>query len=85
MSFVGLSVMDQRWVVPQILIIDRKGQVVAQSDPKGEKTPNLQKEDYLRTYLSGLLESGGSASKGGSSKSGDTKKAPSKPVDKKTT
>ncbi len=79
LNYVGVSVIDQRWVVPQIVIIDRKGQIVAQSDPKGEATPFLQKEDYLRTYLGGLL------GPEPSSKSGATKKAPAKPVDKKTT
>jgi thiol-disulfide isomerase/thioredoxin len=79
LNYVGVSVIDTRWVVPQIVIIDRKGMIVAQSDPKGEATPNLQREDYLRTYLGGLLGPGTSTT----SKDGG-KKAPAKAVDKKT-
>jgi hypothetical protein len=78
LSYLGVSVINRNWVVPQIVIIDRKFQVVAQSDPMGEGTTNLQKEDYLRTYLGELL------GPEPSSKSGATKKAPAKPVDKKT-
>ena len=80
MSYLGLSVMDSRWVVPEIVIIDRKGQIVKQSDPKGEGTPEMQKEDALRTYFDGLL---GPASTSASKDSG-TKKAPAKAADKKT-
>jgi thiol-disulfide isomerase/thioredoxin len=54
-SYLGLSVMD-RWVVPQIAIIDQKGNIVAQSLPTG--SPELQDEAYLRTYLQKLLKGG---------------------------
>ncbi|MDP8989230.1 MAG: TlpA family protein disulfide reductase [Acidobacteriota bacterium] len=59
-SYLGLSVLD-RWVVPQIAIIDRKGNVVAQSLATG--SPELQDEGYLRTFLDKLVkESGASGS-----------------------
>jgi len=81
MSYLGLSVMDSRWVVPEIVIIDRKGQIVKQSDPKGEGTPEMQKEDALRTYFDGLL---GPAPAPATSKSATPTKAPAKAADKKT-
>jgi len=55
-SYLGLSVMD-RWVVPQVAIIDRKGNVVAQSLATG--SPELQDEGYLRTFLDKLVKEGG--------------------------
>ena len=59
-SYLGLSVLD-RWVVPQVAIIDRKGNVVAQSAATG--TPELQDEAFLRNFLDKLVkESGGSGS-----------------------
>lgn len=60
-SYLGLSVLD-RWVVPQVAIIDKKGNVVAQSAATG--TPELQDETYLRNFLDKLVkESGTSASR----------------------
>jgi peroxiredoxin len=59
-SYLGLSVLD-RWVVPQVAIIDRKGNVVAQTAATG--TPELQDETYLRNFLDKLVkESGASGS-----------------------
>jgi peroxiredoxin len=58
-SYLGLSVMD-RWVVPQVAIIDRKGNVVAQSLATG--SPELQDEGYLRTFLEKLVKDGGAVS-----------------------
>ncbi len=56
-SYLGLTD-DVRWVVPQAVIVDRKGMIRAQSDAQG--TENLQTESYLRTYLGGLLKEGSS-------------------------
>jgi peroxiredoxin len=64
-SYLGLSVLD-RWVVPQVAILDRKGNVVAQSAATG--TPELQDEAYLRNFLDKLVKEGGatgSAAPGG--------------------
>jgi peroxiredoxin len=58
-SYLGLSVMD-RWVVPQVAIIDKKGNVVAQSEATG--TPDLQDETYIRNFLEKLLKEGGPSS-----------------------
>jgi peroxiredoxin len=54
-SYLGLSVMD-RWVVPQIAVIDKKGNVVAQSLPGG--SPELQDEAYMRNLIQKLLKDG---------------------------
>jgi peroxiredoxin len=40
--------------VPQIVVIDRKGVIRAQSLPNGEK--NLEDEAFLRNFLNGLLK-----------------------------
>ena len=55
-SYLGLSVLD-RWVVPQVAIIDRKGNVVAQSLATG--SPELQDEAFLRNFLDKLVKEGG--------------------------
>ncbi len=55
-SYLGLSVLD-RWVVPQVAIIDRKGNVVAQSAATG--TPELQDETFLRAFLDKLVKESG--------------------------
>ena len=59
-GYLGLSVMD-RWVVPQVVIIDKDGTIVAQSAAEG--TPELQDETYIRNFLEKLLKSGGAAPK----------------------
>ena len=58
-SYLGLSVLD-RWVVPQVAIIDKKGNVVAQSAATG--TPELQDEVYLRNFIEKLLKDGAPSS-----------------------
>jgi hypothetical protein len=58
----------ERFVVPQIMIIDRRGMIRVQSDALG--TNELQDESYLRTFLGGLLtknHSGGAHPSGTSS------------------
>ena len=59
-SYLGLSVMD-RWVVPQVAILDRKGNIVAQSAATG--TPELQDEAYLRNFIEKLLKEGATSSR----------------------
>lgn len=73
-SYLGLSVMD-RWVVPQVAIIDRKGNVVAQSAATG--TPELQDEVYLRNLIDKLAKEGAA-----SSSAAPTAKGPAKTVAK---
>lgn len=52
LSFLGISVME-RWVYPQVVLIDRKGMIRAQSDSKG--TPELQDFVGLRPKIEALL------------------------------
>src|SRR3984893_6713545 len=59
-SYLGLSVLD-RWVVPQVAIIDKKGNIVAQSAATG--SPELQEPGSLRNILDKIVkESGASGS-----------------------
>jgi peroxiredoxin len=53
LGFLGVSVMT-RLNVPQIAILDRKGNIRAQSDPLG--SPELQTESSLREILGNLLK-----------------------------
>lgn len=53
LAYLGASVME-RFVVPQIMIIDRHGTIRAQSELLG--SAELQDESYLRSFLSGLLK-----------------------------
>ncbi len=74
LSYLGVSSIDS-WVVPQVVIIDRKGVIRAQSASRG--TADLQTETYLRKFLGDLLDEGGA-------KSAAPAKAPAKKaVDKK--
>ena len=59
MSYLGISVMS-RFAVPQILVVDRKGIVRAQSEFMS--SPELQDEAYMRSFLEGLLKEGTSTS-----------------------
>jgi peroxiredoxin len=52
-SYLGISVME-RFVYPQVVLIDRKGMIRAQSDAKG--TPELQDVTGLRPQIEKLLK-----------------------------
>ncbi len=52
LGYLGVSIMD-RFVVPQILVIDRNGMVRAQSEASG--TAELQDESYMRLLIEKLL------------------------------
>jgi len=53
-SYLGISVME-RWVVPQVVVIDRKGNIVAQSNAT-QGSPELQDEAPLRILLDKLVK-----------------------------
>jgi thiol-disulfide isomerase/thioredoxin len=55
MSYLGISIMD-RYVYPEVAMVDRKGMIRAQSPPQGD--PNLQDEKFLRNLIEGLLKEG---------------------------
>jgi len=76
LSYLGVSEIES-WVVPQVVIIDRKGVIRAQSAARG--TAELQTETYLRKYLGDLLSEGAAAKPAAPSKT-PAKKA----ADKKT-
>jgi peroxiredoxin len=52
-AYLGMSFMDQRTVVPQMVWIDRKGIVRAQTPPEGD--PNMLTEGYFRKMITTLL------------------------------
>lgn len=54
LAYLKLPVME-RFVVPQIVVIDRHGMIRAQSS--GQGTAELQDETYMRSLLDGLLKS----------------------------
>jgi peroxiredoxin len=60
LNYMGFSMMD-RWAVPQVVVIDRKGMVRAQTPAPGD--PNLQSETYMRDLLTKLLAEKGPATK----------------------
>ncbi len=53
LSYLGISVME-RWVYPQVVLIDRKGMIRAQSEAKG--SPELQDVTGLRPQIEKLLK-----------------------------
>jgi len=53
LSYLGYSIMD-RYVYPEIVVIDRKGIIRAQSPPQGD--PALQDENNLRMMIDGMLK-----------------------------
>lgn len=62
LDFLGFSVMD-RYVVPQIAVIDRKGMIRAQSGPSGDA--NLQDMAFLRNLINNLASEGAATSSKG--------------------
>jgi peroxiredoxin len=52
-SYLGIS-FAERWVYPQVVLIDRKGRIRAQSEVKG--SPELQDAASLRFQIEALLK-----------------------------
>lgn len=61
LGFLGFSVMD-RYNVPQVAVIDKKGMIRAQSGPMGDT--NLQDATFLRNLINNLLSEGATSSSG---------------------
>jgi peroxiredoxin len=59
LEFLGFSVMD-RYNVPQVAVIDKKGMIRAQSGPMGDT--NLQDMAFLRNLLNNLASEGATTS-----------------------
>lgn len=60
LNFLQISGAD-RWVVPQVLLIDRKGVIRAQTPPGGDE--KMQEEHNLRQQIETLLHEGTPTSK----------------------
>ena len=58
LSFLDLSVIE-RFVVPQIVLIDKKGQIREQTEPNPTAAMPLQDETHLRASIEKLLAEGG--------------------------
>jgi len=83
LSFLGFSLMD-RLVVPQIVLIDKKGQIREQTEANPTAPMPLQDETHLRASIEKLLGEGG-AGKAAPATGASTNKtapapAPKKPV-----
>ena len=52
LKYLGISVLE-RFAVPQMVVIDPSGKIIAQSKPM--PTPELQDENYLRKLITPLL------------------------------
>jgi len=59
LGYLGISLMDQRVVVPQILWIDRKGMIRSQTPPTGDLS--MLSEQYFRKMAATLLAEPGPA------------------------
>jgi hypothetical protein len=77
LSFMGFSLMD-RLVVPQIAIVDKKGQIREQTEANPSAPMPLQDEAHLRSMIEKLLAEGGSGK--AAPATGSNKAAPKKPV-----
>ncbi len=61
LTFMGFS-MAERFVVPQLVLIDRKGIIHYQTPPLGDETyAKLMTEDVIRQHIEELLAEGNSA------------------------
>jgi thiol-disulfide isomerase/thioredoxin len=79
MSFLGFSLMD-RLVVPQIVLIDKKGQIREQTEANPTAPMPLQDETHLRASIEKLLNEGGAGKAAPTTGSSTNKTAPKKPV-----
>jgi len=59
-SYLGRSAMELL-MVPQLVVIDRRGVIRAQSRNNGD--PNLEDESYLRNLIGSLLKESAQAGK----------------------
>jgi thiol-disulfide isomerase/thioredoxin len=79
MSFLGFSLMD-RLVVPQIVLIDKKGQIREQTEANPTAPMPLQDETHLRASIEKLLNEGASGKAAPATGSSTNKTTPKKPV-----
>jgi len=85
LSFLGYSIME-RFVVPQIVLIDKKGQIREQTEADPKVAMPLQDETHLRSSIEKLLSEGGAPTSkaapatGASNKAAPAPAAPKKPL-----
>lgn len=60
MNFLGIPMMAVDWVVPQIVVIDKKGMIRMQSDKKGTNK-EIQEDPFMRNFIDTLLKEGTAA------------------------
>jgi thiol-disulfide isomerase/thioredoxin len=79
LSFLNISIVE-RFVVPQIVLIDKKGQIREQTEPNPTGPMPLQDETHLRASIEKLLAEGASGraapTTGSSTKSAPATKKP---------
>ncbi len=61
LDFMHINEVTDRWVVPQLAIIDRKGQIRVQTPYNGDE--KLQTEANVRSIIEGLLKEGATPAK----------------------
>lgn len=84
-SYLGMSVMD-RYVVPQVAVIDKKFMIREQTEANPQGAAPLQNEAYLRALIDKLLKegaAGGGATTGATGGNASKKAAPATPSGKK--
>jgi thiol-disulfide isomerase/thioredoxin len=79
LSFLGLSLIE-RFVVPQVVVIDRKGQIREQTEPNPNAPAPLQNEQHLRATIEKLLSEGGSGNASPATGSNNKATTTKKPV-----
>ena len=79
LSFLGFSLMD-RLVVPQIVLIDKKGQIREQTEANPSAPMPLQDETHLRASIEKLLGEGGAGKPAPTTGASTNKTTPKKPV-----
>jgi thiol-disulfide isomerase/thioredoxin len=79
LSFLGFSLMD-RLVVPQIVLIDKKGQIREQTEANPSAPMPLQDETHLRASIEKLRGEGGAGKAAPTTGASTNKTAPKKPV-----
>jgi len=82
LGFLGFSVME-RYNVPQMAVIDKKGMIRAQSGPLGD--PNLQSPVFLKDLLTKLAAEGTAPATTSSAKTPSKASAKSAPATKGST
>jgi peroxiredoxin len=60
LNYLGIPIMTIDWMVPQIVVIDKKGVIREQSQKKG--TAELQENAHMRAFIDSLMKEGTSAS-----------------------